>query len=348
MRNFTSVSGEWWVAGLIAMFLFVSVAPVWADECADAKQALAAAEGKLKAKQDALQQADAKEAKAKAALKTAAAARQEALDAFSDAYFDGIKAFTAELKAWNNTGIGSEFFNTEAWQAYKAAEAVTNKARAVSDKAKTQLDAAQKAWESANGLWWKAVQEKIKAEKAVEAQEKLVEEAKQYVEEACKSETPELEKLLDGFGMNDGSGVIQEYAGRAQNANTEDIAIQNAVRRGLDVDDDDGGATGGGTGGTTAVSGSVNCFGGGGSTASVLINAISVCVAVNTLVLNQTFNLNLTPGQVFLMTLACSAGGSCQMDLALAFIGAICAGLNPGGSLNVGGGSQTSVTCTAN
>lgn len=346
MRGFARVSRKWWIGSLIAMFLMMPVAPVWADECADAKQALAAAEKELAVLEDAMNQAYDKYAQAKSDLATARSNEAMARFRYRSASERMQDARDRMYKAGqNSTWIGRKL-GTPAGSHFEATVADYRLASANLDAAIRELGEAGRAHTRAIGALKTAEANWSAAFKAFYAQQKVVNDAEDWVQRACKKS--ELESLLDEFGMG-GSGVIEEYAGRARDANTEDIAIEAARLRGLDTDDDDGFISGGSTpAGTTAISGTVNCFGNGGSTATVLVNAINVCVAVNTLVINQTFNLNLTPGQVFAITLACSAGGNCQMDLLAAFIGAVCTGLPPGGNLNASGGSQTTASCTAN
>lgn len=163
-----------------------------------------------------------------------------------------------------------------------------------------------------------------------------------------------LEELFEEFGMNDGSGVIREYTGRANEANTEDIAIEEARRRGFDDDDDGGG------GGTTP--------GGGGSGNVAMTNAtfsaqcdVNAGVGTNTLSANGTAfcststlaggtaNISCVPGSTVTISAACTAT-TCRAFVN-SFANLTCPfaapGFITGGFGGAGGfGTNASINCT--
>ncbi len=325
-----------WIASLMVVLMLLVASPVWADACSDAKTALGIAREKLKDRQLTLE-------KAKTRAKQAKARYDSILIAFGKVYSrknrasDMVEQASRELvSAYKKTNSLSKRFNTAAWQAYQAAK---NRKRAAWENynaATKATPAADKQLDEARKALFNAQTKAFSAEKFVSRQRLNVARKIGRVNEACKKKVPKkpsagMKVLLDSFGMG-GSDVIKEYTGRAKDANTEDIAIEEARKRGLDVDDDgDGGGGGGGAtpAASTAVTGSVNCFGSPGQ-ATVSFAGMQVCSSTGGIAsVGNAISKTCTPGSTVSFVIACpgaTAGPNCHMFVA----------------------SLTGVTCTPN
>lgn len=285
-----------WVVSLLLGLMAWTPGPVWADECEEAKKALAAAEVKLEKDLQTEQQA-------KSAYEQAQAAYEAAYKAFERAYAAFEAAFKAVEAARKNVSIVGLVLGTAAANAYKAAEEAFNKANADFQAADQAVDAALEAEIKAGQAFDKAMEE-------ARQQEFRVENARRHVEEACKKKKPsELGKLIENFMGDAGQQTIRNYTGRAQNANTEDIAIeQNGGTSSPSTPAPAGG--GGGGGATTNASFDASCdINTGSGTNTVSINGTPFCSATGAApaINSGTANFTCVPGATVTISATCSA-----------------------------------------
>lgn len=330
------------------MFVFVINTSAWADECDDARLAASIAEEEwVSAYYKSIPLWD----EESAALNE----MREAQQALGDANREARLAYLVYTNAWNEAENARQqgssnwdrFRENAEWQAYQAALAEREQAladyraaRATAQQAKTAFDLAVAKVEQIGELIEISLNE-------LEARERIWRRAQDRVKEACESETPELERLLDEFGMNDGSGVVEEYAGRAREANTEDIAIERARQMGLD-------GQGPGAGGGAGM--------GAGSPANFCAPGSAGCSTLNFKVVDSSqpgnstsyqlggtsVAMRLTPTQEQTIVIGVPTGT--PLTLAIA-----CAGTNNAGALscitsivvNSGGSCTNNVTTTA-
>ncbi len=335
MRNFTCVSGKWWMTSIMVVLMLVATNPVWADECSDAKRALAIAEADLKVLEKAKKQALAQSNKAKGPYLKARAAYTEAFQAREDAYQAWTDSWEAAAVAtekylWGPIGRG-EPANPANLKKLRESKGVKAKrdAKAAYDKAQVAEKAALEATKQPKEAYDEALAKFNQARQAVNRQRDAVSTARQRAFDACKEEGSEAGKII-GSLMNDektfdlGSGefkvggsssaILKLFTGRANEANTEDIAIEEARKRGLDK----GGNTGGGAtpAASTAVTGSVNCFGSPGQ-ATVSFAGMQVCSSTGGIAsVGNAISKTCTPGSTVSFVIACpgaTAGPNCHM-----------------------------------
>ncbi len=424
MRGHTLiVTKKGWMACLVILYLLATVLPVWADECDDAKRALAIAEEDLQLKKKLWNEATKK-------VNETFPKTRKALQVFNDAWGEKEKAWAIVKNAqavmqntWGKNRLLRKIPLTNANIAWKAAVNAVEKALEDYRAASKASEEAYKAYKVANAESEKALENYLKAAADVGAQYNVIRLAKKRVEEACapaelkkllegtktgkvrvapggkggvdkgaegddeyrkehgldkkitdleddseyrkligedkddsKNDPRDgdsyLEKLFDDFGMNDGSDVVKEYTGRANEANTEDIAIEEARRRGLEDDDDGGGGgltTGGGGGvAMTNATFSAQCdVNAGVGTNTLSANGASFCTT-STLA-GGTANITCAPGSTVTISATCTAT-TCRAFVN-SFTNLTCPfaapGFITGGFGGAGGfGTNASISCT--
>lgn len=328
------------------MLLFLIAIPAWADECQDAERALAIAEADLALLHQVYRQAEDEYGDIYRAEAATRQALEEARRANRLAILEYRVAHDLWVSAYQNTTYGSELFNTEAWQVYQRALAAKDQALVNKNAAFTALNQANMDFNDAWDAFMQILARINEATRAWLDQLQVVKDARQRLEEACESETEELENLLDKFGMNDGPDVIREYAGRANEANTEDIAIERARRLGLD-----GQGAGGGVGGM-----------GGGSPANFCTPGSAGCSTLNFKVVDSSQPGNSTSYNLGGTTVATGLSSTQEQTIVIGVptgtpltLTIACAGTNNAGAVscvtsiivNSGGACTNNVTTTA-